>query len=74
MSKTKEHVYNTKVAPLINEVVELCKQHDISMFAHFRFDLPVEEQEKQECCTHALTYNKEDYEAISPLVKWVGVE
>ena len=33
----KEAIYDEKIAPLVNEILALCKEHEIPMFATFQY-------------------------------------
>jgi len=46
----KENKYDEEIAPLMTQIIQVCKENNIAMFAHFRLD----KAESQICCTTAL--------------------
>lgn len=38
MTGPKEKAYDEKISPLINQILDICDQHKISMFANFELD------------------------------------
>lgn len=46
----KEQAYDTKLHPLMDQVVAICREHGIAMVASFA--IPTEEEESLRCTTH----------------------
>lgn len=46
---TKEEAYDKHISPLMNEIIEVCKQHKINTFA--MFSIPTEEDDALACTT-----------------------
>lgn len=63
----KEKVYDEHIAPLMSQIIDLCKQNDIAAFAHFRLDN--KDDEDQVLCTTALpvSNNSKDSKVINKL-------
>ena len=49
INDTKEQIYDAKINPLMGKIIEICKEHKISMFA--TFDIPGEEDAGMTCTT-----------------------
>ena len=47
---TKEQVHDDKISPLMRQIIAVCKEHGIAMFATFH--LPDETQDTLRCTTH----------------------
>jgi hypothetical protein len=62
MAINKEPVYDDKIAPLMTEIIKICKDNDIPMVASFQLtDGPQSDEEAEEygddctlCCTTVL--------------------
>ena len=53
--KTKENIYDEEIAPLMNQILRICREHKIAMLAHFAVP---SESDKYLVCTSALLKNE----------------
>lgn len=37
LMKDKEHIYDKKIAPLMTQIIDICKEHKLPFFASFQF-------------------------------------
>lgn len=58
---TKEEIYDSKINPLMAQIIDICKEHKIAFFASFTIDT----EEGLQCTTALLT---EDYEPSESLL------
>ena len=58
--KPKEYAYDALIAPLMNEIISVCKAHNINMAATFVLDPNPDEDDRPLCCTTVLPVDKED--------------
>jgi hypothetical protein len=49
--KSRESIHDEQIAPLMREVIRICKAHDIRCFASFRIDDGAEHEDDQRYCT-----------------------
>lgn len=49
MTKTKENIYDEQISPLMQQVIDICREHKIAMV--FSAHLPDEEQDSLYCTT-----------------------
>ena len=49
--KTKENIYDEEIAPLMNQILRICREHKIAMIAQFATPT---ESDKGLVCTSAL--------------------
>ena len=58
--RTKEEVYDAEISPLMVQIIQLCKDHDIPMAAQFQLDdvrpVPDDAEEGPLVCTTALGF------------------
>lgn len=47
----KESVYDEKIAPLMTEIIKICNEHDIKMFADFYLKEPDDDNDELHCTT-----------------------
>ena len=45
----KEQIYDSKIAPLMEQIINICKEHKIGMFA--TYEIPNEEDADLKCTT-----------------------
>lgn len=59
---TKEDVYDERIAPLMSQIISVCKEHKIAMLATFSLDV----SEGLQCTTALLT---DDFEPTREMVE-----
>jgi hypothetical protein len=64
----KEIVYDEKVSPLMTEIIKICKENDIKMFADFYLREPTETDNEFHCTT-VLHVGENKSDRLSDLVK-----
>ena len=47
-----EHVYDEQIAPLMNEIIAICKEHQLPMLASFAYRR--DENGEYDCCTTSI--------------------
>lgn len=72
MTGPKEKAYDDIVAPLMTKIIDVCKENEIPMFAHFRLDRN-EEEDATVLCTTSVTSDQTSKEDKDTIVKLVNV-
>ena len=47
LKSEKEEIYDEQISPLMKQIIDICKEHKISLFANFGFD-PIPQIEDEE--------------------------
>lgn len=62
----KEDVYDEKIAPMMSEIIEICKEHDIGMVMDFELDNDGTEEEPNYLhCTTSLPGEGENLKKVA---------
>lgn len=68
MAKQPEHynlesVYDEKISPLMRQIIDICKEHNMPMIASFAYENS--EENGIGCCTTKLTFEGRDIKAFA---------
>lgn len=50
----KEHIYDSQIAPLMTQIIAICKASGIALHADFELDIPEDSAYPMHCLTHLL--------------------
>lgn len=66
--KSKENIYDEKIAPLMNQILKICREHKIAMLAQFA--IPSESDSELVCTTSLL---KPEFEPNDAMIKAINI-
>lgn len=72
MTGPKETAYDERIAPLMTQIIALCQEHKINMYASYMLD-PREDGEAIIRCTTALPIDEADEEGIAAVRRLTDV-
>lgn len=55
---TREEAYDTKISPLMTQIIAICKEHDIPAFASFQYNDDRDGDDEARHCTTVLPFAK----------------